>query len=78
MSTSTAQRPTISITDSTGIERSSKLIEGQTLEEYFNAIPELKVPAVDEVAVMNGFPIGMDHQVPAGGSVIVGKKPRNG
>ena len=76
--TEVLDRPSVVLTDSTGVEARLQYIEGLTLEEYFATSETLTKPGADEVTIMDGIPVALTDPIPAGAAVMVGKLPKNG
>lgn len=74
---STMAREAVTIMDAEGVEETMTHIDGMTLEEYFNSA-DVMAPVAGEATFMNGVPIGMTDDVPAGAMIMVGKIPVNG
>lgn len=74
---STMAPEAVTIMGSDGLEEKLTHIDGMTLEQYFNST-EVMAPTAGEATFMNGVPIDMKEQVPAGSIIMVGKIPING
>lgn len=78
MTQSTTMAPeAVTIMDAEGLEERMTHIDGMTLDQYF-VTAGVMAPTEGETTFMNGVPIDMYDEVPAGAMIMVGKIPVNG